>query len=103
MTPPNKTPPETPKALKVENPATHYDMPQDVLDDTSLSDKLKKKALENWEVDAQALQRAADEGMTGGEPSKLIDVVDAMETIGEATHSPLGVTTKTPKPTLPSK
>ena len=49
--------------------------------------RLKEKALDTWTVDAEALQRAEDEGMSGGEPSKLIDVVAAKKALGKKTES----------------
>ena len=75
------------KPSKTESPVRHYEEPQDILHDKSLTDQSKKKALDNWEIDSQALQRADDEGMNGGEPSKLIDVVEATKRIGPRTKS----------------
>ena len=68
---------------KIESPARHYDKPQEVVHDDALTDGQKKKALDSWEADAEALQRADDEGMTGGEPSKLTDVVDAKKELNK--------------------
>jgi Fe-S cluster assembly ATPase SufC len=65
------------KPGKTDSPARHYHKPQEVIRDDALTPEQKRKALETWEVDAQALQRAEDEGMSGGESSKLIDVVAA--------------------------
>ena len=87
MKPADKTPSEPVKPTKIESPVRHYEKPQDVLKDSTLSDQSKRKALDNWEVDAQALQRADDEGMSGGESSKLLDVVDAKERLGVETKS----------------
>ena len=67
--------PETPS--KVESPSQHFERPKDVLRDPSLDTGEKKAVLETWATDAEALQRAEDEGMGGGEPSKMIDVVSA--------------------------
>ncbi len=96
MTNKSETPIDPEKPGKTESPVRHFEQPQDVVNDDDLTDKSKKKALDNWEVDAQALQRAEDEGMGGGEKSKLIDVVDAKESIGAPTKSPVGAATKTP-------
>ncbi len=75
------------KPSKTESPIRHYKEPKEVLTDKGLSEEAKKKALDNWEVDAQALQRATDEGMYGGERSKLLDVVDAKMRLGVKTKS----------------
>lgn len=69
--------PDDTKPSKTESPIRHYDKPKEVVQDAALSVKQKEKALDTWTVDAEALQRAEDEGMGGGEPSKLIDVVAA--------------------------
>jgi hypothetical protein len=39
--------------LKVENPATHFDKPNDVVHAANLSPDEKKKALNTWEQDAR--------------------------------------------------
>ena len=67
---------------KTESPIRHFEKPRQVAHDQSLTLTEKKKALDTWEEDAQALQRAEDEGMTGGEPAKLIDVIEAKKSIG---------------------
>jgi hypothetical protein len=66
---------------KTESPARHYQKPQDVVQDETLTQEQKRKALDTWTVDAEALQRAEDEGMAGGESSKLIDVVSARKAL----------------------
>jgi hypothetical protein len=67
---------------KTESPIRHFDKPRQVVQDPNLTLKEKTKTLDSWEEDAQALQRAEDEGMGGGEPDKLIDVVEAKKAIG---------------------
>lgn len=67
---------------KTESPTRHFEKPRQVVQDADLSPGEKAKALDSWEEDAQALQRAEDEGMAGGEPTKLIDVVEAKKAIG---------------------
>jgi hypothetical protein len=52
---------------KAENPATHFDKPQDVVQDKTLSTDEKKKALNTWEQDAHQLLTASNEGMPGSE------------------------------------
>ena len=63
------------------SPANEFERPVDVVDSGNLSDKQKKRILNQWEVDAQGLSRASDEGMTGGEPSRLTEVQDARRKI----------------------
>jgi Fe-S cluster assembly ATPase SufC len=73
------------KPSKTESPARHYQKPQEVVRDATLTPEEKRKALETWTVDAEALQRAEDEGMSGGESSKLIDVVSAKKELVKMT------------------
>ncbi|RFB78489.1 hypothetical protein [Methylovirgula sp. 4M-Z18] len=55
--------------------------PMDVARDEHLSHLQKKKVLDEMEIIAWSLQRADDEGMGGGEPDRLEDVVEAKEAI----------------------
>ena len=59
------------------NPARYYDDPSEVNRDRCLDGRDRLAILEAWERDAHALSVAADESMTGGEPSRLQDVVKA--------------------------
>jgi hypothetical protein len=59
------------------SPADEFERPADVVESADLSDMEKKKVLNQWEVDAQGLSRASDEGMEGGEPSRLTEVQNA--------------------------
>ena len=75
---------------KVENPATHFDKPQDVVQDKTLSTEEKKKALDTWEQDARQLLTASNEGMPGSaegvqpdDHHRLSEVVRAKDTMGE--------------------
>ena len=75
---------------KVENPATHFDKPQDVVQDKTLSTEEKKKALSTWEQDARQLLTASNEGMPGSEEGaqpddhhRLGEVVRAKDAMGE--------------------
>jgi hypothetical protein len=75
---------------KVENPARHFDKPQDVVQDKTLSTEEKKKALNTWEQDARQLLTASNEGMPGSEEGaqpddhhRLGEVVRAKDTMGE--------------------
>ena len=75
---------------KVETPATHFDKPEDVVQDKTLSTEEKKKALSTWEQDARQLLTASNEGMPGSDEglqsdyhNRLGEVVRAKEKIGE--------------------
>jgi hypothetical protein len=78
------------EGLKVENPATHFDKPNDIIHDVSLTLDEKKKALNTWEQDARQLLTASNEGMTGSEEGArpddhhhLGEVVRAKDEIGD--------------------
>ena len=75
---------------KVEDPATHFDKPDDVVHAVKLSLDEKQKALNTWEQDARQLLTASSEGMTGGEEgtqpddrNRLGEVVRAKDKIGQ--------------------
>jgi hypothetical protein len=83
----NVKPKEDPK---VENPATHFDKPQDVVQDKTLSTEEKKKALNTWEQDARQQLTASNEGMPGSEEGaqpddhhRLGEIVRAKDAMGE--------------------
>lgn len=65
------------------SPANEFERPADVVDTAELSDEEKMKILNQWEVDAQGLSRASDEGMGGGETSRLTEVQDARRKISK--------------------
>jgi hypothetical protein len=78
------------KDRKVEDPATHFDKPNDVVHDVNLSLDEKKKALNTWEQGARQLSTASSEAMTGSEEgaqpadhNRLGEVVRAKDKIGE--------------------
>jgi hypothetical protein len=75
---------ETPEA-KIEKPHEHFDDPQQVVTDPALSKQDKLEALETLEQDARLLSTATEEGMTGGEQSKLRDVLSAKKELESAT------------------
>ena len=64
--------------------------------DRRLNREEKLAILEAWEMEARELSVAAEENMSGGEPSLLQDVVDARLQLGEATDplDPAGAPTK---------
>jgi hypothetical protein len=67
---------ETSRA-RAEKPHAHFDSPQQVLADPALSMQEKFEALDTLEQDARLLATATEEGMTGGEQSKLRDILKA--------------------------
>jgi hypothetical protein len=64
------------------NPSKEFDKPKDVIESRELSRDEKKKALEQWEIDARLMQVASEEGMTGGEPNRLGEVKKAQKELG---------------------
>jgi hypothetical protein len=91
----NSTGAGKPRAVDVmrakTSPASEFKRPNDVTASPDLSETDKKTILDQWEVDAQGLSRASDEGMSGGEPSRLSDVGNARRKLskdldGSATH-----------------
>ena len=68
---------------KQDNPQTHvnFDAPLEVVADPSLSMPEKTKALEDLEQDARQLAIASSEGMSGGEPTALAEVLQAKEVL----------------------
>jgi hypothetical protein len=59
------------------DPARFFRAPNDVIRDRRFTDPERLEILQAWERDARALSVADDEGMTGGEPSRLKTVVAA--------------------------
>ena len=66
---------------KIKKPHAFFDEPRKVVVDPALSKNQKIKALDALEQDARQLSVASAEGMTGGEPSKLHDVLDAKNSL----------------------
>jgi len=69
---------------KLERPHSHFDRPREVVADPALSKEEKMEALETLEQDARLLTTATQEGMTGGEESKLREVLDAKTALSES-------------------
>jgi hypothetical protein len=74
----------------IDNPATTFEKPSDVVGDSTLSDDEKKQALNNWEQDARQLMTASNEGMPGPEEGldpddrhRMAEVGRAKEALGE--------------------
>ncbi len=75
--------------LKVEDPVGNFASPADVVKDDTLTTKQKQDALTEWEQDAVRLSVATEEGMSGGEPSRLDEVMDAQsKLLGKAVKRP---------------
>ena len=66
---------------KVQKPSSHFDKPQEVVEDSSLSEAQKGEALDALEQDARQLAEASSEGMAGGERNKLHEVLIAKKAI----------------------
>ena len=78
----------TPKQ-KVEDPVGNFASPADIVKDQALTTKQKQDALTAWEQDAVRLSVATEEGMSGGEPSRLDEVMDAQSELpGKTTKRP---------------
>ena len=80
----------SPKGVEIDNPATAFEKPSDLVADSKLSRDEKKKALNTWEQDARQLMTASNEGMPGPEEGldpddhhRMEEVVRAKETLGE--------------------
>ena len=72
-------------ARAIESPTRFYKRPGEVVHDRRLTHREKLKILEAWEMEARALSVAADENMSGGEPTLLQDVVQARVDLGDET------------------
>ncbi len=76
-----------------DNPQSHpsFDAPIEVVADPSLSAQEKAEALEDLERDARQLDIASNEGMSGGEPTALAEVLHAKEALEPpSTDFPMG-------------
>jgi len=63
----------------VKSDQTSGKRPHEVVVDPMLSTERKEQILGTLEQDARLLDAATDEGMTGGEPSNLHQILDAKE------------------------
>jgi hypothetical protein len=52
-------------------PQKIFDLPMEVVETDSMTTNQKLKVLKRWEADANDLEVAANENMTGGESSRL--------------------------------
>ena len=64
-----------------DDPQNHpnLDAPAEIVADSSLSKQEKVEVLEDLEQDARQLAIASNEGMSGGEPTALSEVLQAKE------------------------
>lgn len=67
----------------IEDPKAHFESPAHVLNNDNFSQDQKREILKAWHEDAEALERAKDESMSGGEPSWLQEVNEAMDKLGK--------------------
>jgi hypothetical protein len=70
-----------PSQHKVEKPSANFKTGHEVVADPALSKPEKETALDALEQDARLLATASAEGMTGGEPTNLHEVLDAKEAL----------------------
>jgi hypothetical protein len=70
------------KQEKLAKPHATFDAPHEVVIDPVLSKRQKSDVLDALEQDARQLSAAASEGMTGGEPTGLHEVLNAKDTLG---------------------
>src|SRR5688572_8322935 len=66
---------------KVEQPHAHFEIPAEVVIDPALSKDDKVRALGAMEQDARQMAVASAEGMGGGEPTVLAEVLTARDAL----------------------
>lgn len=67
---------------KVEKPYAFFAEPGDVVTDPGLSRAEKIEVLDSLEQDSRQMEVASAEGMKGGEPNNLQEVLDARDELG---------------------
>ena len=72
----------------LNNPASVYHSPYEVLDDEQLNEHQKFHILRSWEQDERELAVADEEGMSGGERNILADILAAINHLHLATNEP---------------
>jgi hypothetical protein len=70
---------------KMLNPARCYDSPGHVLLDKALTYEQKRDVLNAWRLDAERLSDSSNEGMSGGEQSRLREVAIAQQQLAALT------------------
>jgi hypothetical protein len=63
------------------DPSAVFKLPKDVVNSDDLTTAQKLEVLKRWETDALLLSVAAEENMTGGEPSRIEDVREAIDVL----------------------
>jgi len=71
----------------VDSPQKAFGHPMEVVETPELPPDAKEQALETWEADEKALQRASEEGMTGGEAPRLQEVKKAQRKLKSGARS----------------
>jgi len=61
----------------LRDPSAVYKHPEDVLNDSALSDSEKSQVLAQWEYDAREMQIATEENMPGPKETPLDDILAA--------------------------
>jgi len=67
--------------LKLPAPLTAGSTPMDVARCKALAEGVRRRILDQWHEDAVAVERAADEGMSGEGRSRLAEVTDALQAL----------------------
>ena len=67
----------------IKQPHGNFATPDEVVVDPALSKQEKSETLDAMEQDARLLAMASAEGMSGGEPTNLHEVLDAKEALKE--------------------
>jgi hypothetical protein len=62
-------------------PSQIFDLPMEVVNTESLTTRQKLKVLKRWEADANDLEVASSESMTGGENSRFSEVRKAIHAL----------------------
>jgi hypothetical protein len=70
----------------LQDPASFFDAPQDVVNAPGLERAQRIELLKRWEADARQLMVASDENMTGGEHQQLQGVHEALRSLGVDPH-----------------
>ena len=66
----------------MKDPSSVFSSPDEIASSTVLTKEQKLELLEVWKQNAIQLQRAASEGMDGGEDNRLSQVKKAIEKVG---------------------
>jgi hypothetical protein len=67
----------------LDDPASVFAAPADVVRSEDVSREQKIQILRRWEYEARTLEVAQDENMMGGGGSRLAEVLDALHSLGE--------------------